>query len=90
MAASRPLCRSQRRSARVLLVPGRTTRSGTPSSRQLWTYRTPRAGCSSSREKSVKLEMRGRRMTAMSRALRSPWDSSREARESSSSRSTRR
>ena len=33
MAASMPLCRSQRRSSMVFLVPGSTTRSGRPSSR---------------------------------------------------------
>ena len=37
MAASRPLCRSHRRSAMVLLVPGRRIMSGCPRSRRLST-----------------------------------------------------
>ena len=65
-SASSPLCRSQRRSAIVLLVPARRIMSGVPSSPRRETYRTDTPSTCSNASKSVKLEMRGNRITATS------------------------
>ena len=64
--ASSPLCRSHRRSAIVFFVPGRITRSGSPNCCVDDTYRTDTPSIASSARKSVKLLIRGSRMTAMS------------------------
>ena len=73
----------------VLLVPGRMMRSGAPRTAALSTYRTPRALWLSRGEKSVKLEMRGRRMTAISMGRRTWVFPNRGERLSSSSMSAR-
>ena len=88
-AASRPFWRIQARSPIVFFVPGSTTRSGSPSCPARSTYRTPSAEWLSSGEKSVKLEMRGRRTTAMSNGRRCCVCARHGARLSSSSMSAR-
>ena len=57
IAASRPLSRSQTRSAMVLFVPGRIIISGRPSSPTLSTYRRETFSCRSKGAKSVKFEI---------------------------------
>jgi len=66
--AARPLSFSHFRSAIVFLVPGKMTRSGVPNSSVRLTYRTENASTQESAPKSVKLEILGNRITAISTA----------------------
>ena len=72
----------------VFLVPGRMTRSGSPKSAVLPTYRTDTPSTASRARKSVKLDKRGNRMTAISMSLAAPFVK-RSERLSSSSMSSR-
>ena len=72
----------------VFLVPGRMMTSGSPSSPARETYRRETLGRRERALKSVKLEIRGRRTTAMSRSPFFPAAENRVVRESSSSKST--
>ncbi len=67
-ARSRPRPRNHSRSATVALVPGSTTRSGSPTDAPSLTKRRPTAGSRASASRSVKLAMRGTMTTATSRA----------------------
>ena len=72
----------------VFLVPGRITASGLPSSAGDAIYRRDTASSRSRALKSVKLEIRGSRTTAISSGAFLPLRPKRAVRESSSSRST--
>ena len=65
-APSRPFWRIHKRSLMVFFVPGRITRSGVPSSDTFVTYRTVTPGILTNTSRSVKLEILGNRMTAIS------------------------
>ena len=87
ISASRPFCRIHLRSEIVDFVPGMMIISGEPSSATFLTYRSDTPEKRSNGEKSVKLDMRGSRITAISISLRPPQDN-RLLRLSSSSIST--
>ena len=87
IAASSPRSRSQRRSAIVLFVPGRRIISGVPSAPTWSTYRSDTFSYRSNGEKSVKFEIFGSRMTAMSTSFRAVSRENRSVRLSSSSMS---
>ena len=58
----------------VFLVPGRITRSGSPKAAGFSTYRTDTPSTASKARKSVKLDSRGNRMTAMSMSCAAPLE----------------